>query len=111
MIGVYATGGREPRHARERDGDPWKRIATVVLHREPIPAVRDAHRHAPGSRVAGVLEQVDEDLLHFVSPGGGERAGVTGERDRGGGFRAAQRVQVYDFARHGMDVDGLERER
>src|SRR2546430_9216151 len=36
--------------------------------------------HAPGSRVAGVLEQVDEDLLHFVSPGGGERAGLTGER-------------------------------
>src|SRR2546429_5255230 len=38
------------------------------LHREPISAVRDAHRHVPGTGVARVLEQVDEDFLHFVSP-------------------------------------------
>src|SRR5213596_564853 len=60
-------------------------IPSVVLHGEPAPALRDAHHHAPGSRVAGVLEQVDEDFLHFIAPRGGERAGLAQELDRGFG--------------------------
>src|SRR5438034_3857358 len=42
----------------------------------PYTTLFRSHRHAPGAPVAGVLEQVDEDLLHFVSPGGGEPAGL-----------------------------------
>src|SRR5205814_2354901 len=60
-------GKRRIEDAREDVGGD---AAAVVLHSEPAPVLRDTYRHAPGARIAGVLEQVDEDLLHFVSPGG-----------------------------------------
>src|SRR3989441_857943 len=43
MIGVYATGEREPRHAREREGDPWNRMVPVV----PRPWVLASPRAPP----------------------------------------------------------------
>src|SRR5437773_595320 len=101
-------GKRRIEDAREDVGGD---AAAVVLHSEPAPVLRDTYRHAPGARIAGVLEQVDEDLLHFVPPGGRGRAGRTRELDRGLRHGSAERVQVHDLARHGMDVDGLERER
>src|SRR5438552_1831393 len=64
MIGVYATGGREPRHARERDGDPWKRIATVVprpgaLVRPMVPPQLSTSRRAMASPRPDPLDVVE----------------------------------------------------
>src|SRR5256712_14200855 len=64
MIGVYATGGREPRHAREREGDPWKRIATVVprpgaLVRPMVPPQLSTSRRAMAGPRPNPLDGVE----------------------------------------------------
>src|SRR6266581_3137220 len=64
MIGVYATTGREPRHGREREGDPWKRIATVVprpgaLVRPMVPPQLSTSRRAMASPRPDPLDVVE----------------------------------------------------
>src|SRR5438034_11312187 len=103
MIGVYATGGREPRHAREREGDPWKRIATVVprpgaLVRPMVPPQLSTSRRAmarprPDPLAADVLPRVFDPASSTTSRGSGPRLATARRLVQSWGGPARRRAQ------------------